>query len=61
VQPTPSVAPNDVRYKAPIETPAQYTPQNQVLDGDGDDDGYFIELQHVGYKNLYPYRPAKTA
>jgi len=28
-QPTPSVAPGDVRYKAPAETPAQYTPQNQ--------------------------------
>jgi hypothetical protein len=26
-----------------------------------DDDVYFIELQHVGYKNLYLYRPAKTA
>jgi hypothetical protein len=26
-----------------------------------DDDGHFIQLQHVGYKNLYPYGPAKTA
>jgi hypothetical protein len=29
-------------------------------DDDDDDDVYFIKLQHVGYKNLYPYRPAKT-
>jgi hypothetical protein len=28
---------------------------------DDDDDVYFLELQHVGYKNLYPYRPAQTA
>jgi hypothetical protein len=28
---------------------------------DSDDDVFFIELQHVGYKNLYPYGPAKTA
>jgi hypothetical protein len=27
---------------------------------DDDDDVYFIELQHVDYKNLYPYGPAKT-
>jgi hypothetical protein len=27
---------------------------------DDDDDVYFIESQHVGYKNLYPYGPAKT-
>jgi hypothetical protein len=25
------------------------------------DDVYFIELQHLGYKNLYPYGPIKTA
>jgi hypothetical protein len=28
---------------------------------DDDDDVYFIELQHVGYKIQYPYGPAKTA
>jgi hypothetical protein len=32
------------------------------VDDDDDDDVYLIEkLQHVGYKNQYPYGPAKTA
>jgi hypothetical protein len=26
-----------------------------------DDDVYFIKLHHVGYKDPYPYGPAKTA
>jgi hypothetical protein len=29
--------------------------------GDDNDDIYFIALQHVAYKNLYLYGPAKTA
>ncbi len=33
---------------------------DDILDDD-DDDVYFIELQHVGYKIQYPYGPAKTA
>jgi hypothetical protein len=30
-------------------------------DDDDNDDIYSIKLQHVGYKNVYSYGPAKTA
>jgi hypothetical protein len=41
----------------------QRWPDNVVLTcaGNNDDNDVSIELQHMGYKNLYPYGLAKTA